>query len=389
MIYLDHAATSYPKSAEVRNSVADYLDQGGNPGRSGHRLAQWSESRIWEARQNLAALVDVDDPDRVIFTLNATMALNVVTNHLAHCDGAVVSSAFEHNSVVRPLHALAEDGRVEHVVVPPSPTEPVDLDRLETLLGHGDVHAVFVSHASNVTGAIAPVEQISALCRRHGVLFVLDAAQTVGHHTVDARLADVLVFAGHKGLGGPQGVGGMVLGEGVLLRPLVRGGSGGKSELREQPKWLPWAHEAGTPNGPGIAGFAAGLGDVTREEVGRRCARERELRTRLRDGLSAIDHVRLHEIPSSRGAVGVLSITLDGYRPTELAEKLDERYGILVRAGLHCAPLAHETLGTFPAGTLRFSLSHLTTEAEIDHTIAAVTELAAEKTAPALARAAH
>lgn len=375
MIYLDHAATSFPKPPGVVEAMTRYLSLAGNPGRSAHRMSQAADDVVWDARCAVAELFGGDEPDRVVFTLNATMALNMAIKGLVRPGDRVLMSSFEHNSVVRPLHALATEG-VRTDAVAPSDDSPLDLDRLESELRRGDVRLLVLSHGSNVTGAVLPLGQIRHLTERYGVPVVLDVAQTAGHVPVTAELADVLVFSGHKGLFGPQGTGGMLVSDRVSIRPVLYGGTGGRSESPEQPRWLPFRLEAGTPNGVGSAGLAAAVRYVARRRVEEIAERETTLRRRLVDGLSLVPRLRLHAWPSPERPVGVASATFEDVPAADAAALLEERSDVLVRAGLHCAPSAHRMLGTLEAGTVRFSLCHLTTEAEIDAAVAAVAELA-------------
>ncbi|MET0416949.1 MAG: aminotransferase class V-fold PLP-dependent enzyme [Actinoplanes sp.] len=377
MIYLDHAATSHPKPAAVLTAMSGYLREAGNPGRSGHRLAQIAEQEVWAARETVAELLHADQPERVVFAANATAALNIAIAGLLRPGDRCLISAFEHNSVVRPLHALQESG-ITTTVIPPSTDSPVDLNRLASELTTGDVRLVVISHASNVTGAVVPLTAVHSLTLQYGVPLVLDASQSAGHLPVRADDAEVVVFAGHKGLFGPQGTGGMHVSDRVTVRPLLHGGTGGRSELPRQPRWLPYALESGTPNGVGIAGLRAGVRHVLDEGLPAIAARERSLRDRLVAGLRGQTGIRLHGWPSTEPPAPVVSMTFDGTPNATAATLLEERYDVLVRSGLHCAPAAHRTLTTIEGGTVRFALSHLTTEADIDTTIGAVADLAKE-----------
>lgn len=376
-LYLDHAATSFPKPPAVAVAITRYLATAGNPGRSGHQLARAGEEIIWAARQSLAKLLDAGEPERVVFALNATMALNTAIKGLVEPGDLVLTSSFEHNSVVRPLHALTAAG-VHWQPIPPAADEPVDLDWVRARLQAHGAKLIVVSHASNVTGAVVALAPLYELARRYGAILVVDAAQTVGHRPVDVRHADVLVFAGHKGLLGPQGTGGLYMSESVTIRPLVQGGTGGRSEVRDQPKWLPYALESGTPNGVGVAGLGAGVDVVGQRGLAVVAERETELRQRFVRGVTDVAGVRVHQWPGSEPAAGVVSVTFQGMSAVDAAAALEERYGVLVRGGLHCAPLAHETLGTAPSGTVRFSMGADTTVADVDTAVAAVTDLAAD-----------
>lgn len=372
MIYLDHAATSYPKPPEVALAMHGYLEFAGNPGRSSHELARSAEAAIWDARQALADLLGATEPDRIVFTLNATMALNMAIKGIVEPGDRVLTSSFEHNSVVRPLHAAGQDG-ITWTAIPPTADSPIDLDAARAELSAGGVRAICLSHASNVTGSVLPVREVYHLAQRYEAVLVLDAAQSAGHLPVSADLADVVVFAGHKGLWGPQGTGGMYVGEAITIKPSLHGGTGGRSDLPTQPRWLPHALEAGTPNGVGVAGLAAAVrhvGEIGIDEIRKT---ELTLRERLVSELASVPGAVVHETPTAEPPVGVVSVSLADGRPVgPVAALLDERHGVCVRSGLHCAPLAHRQIGTFPDGTLRFSVSHLTTEAELDTAVAAL-----------------
>jgi cysteine desulfurase / selenocysteine lyase len=379
MIYLDHAATSYPKPQAVLDAMRGYLESAGNPGRSSHRMGRRAEEYLWGARQAIAGVLGAAEPDRVVFTLNATMALNMALQGILSPGARVLTSSFEHNSVARPLHAMARDG-IAWQPVPAAADSPVDLDVLESELAAGDVRAICMAHASNVTGAVLPVAQVHSLARQYGAVFVLDAAQSAGHLPVSADLADIVVFAGHKGLWGPQGTGGMYVGDGVAIRPTIHGGTGGRSDLLTQPRWLPHALEAGTANGVGIAGLAAGARYVTDIGIGTIRSAEITLRQRLVDGLRRIPGIVLHESATTEAQVGVVSVSQadrQGQPVLSVAALLDERFGICVRAGLHCAPLAHRAIGTMPDGTVRFSVSHQTTVEEVDTAVTALADVVA------------
>jgi cysteine desulfurase / selenocysteine lyase len=377
MIYLDNAATSFPKPGGVAEAMTQYLGTAGNPGRSGHRMALAGEEQIWNARVQVGQLFDFHLPEHVVFTAGATIALNMVLKGLTEPGDRVLTSAFEHNSVIRPLVACESRG-VNWSAIPPSSTAPIDLDLLESELSAKRTRLVVVSHASNVTGTVIPLAAVRDIAHHHGALLVADVAQTAGHRHVSHADADVLVFAGHKGLLGPQGTGGIVVGnDSVGIEPLIEGGTGGRSEMSRQPRWLPDALEAGTPNGVGVAGLGAavshvqtiGLDTISKQEDARRQA--------LVEGLSTIPGLTLHEVPSPEQPVCVLSATLDGMAAADVAAMLDDRHAILTRGGLHCAPIAHKTLRTLPTGMIRFSPSHQTTDKEIELTVDAMREIRA------------
>lgn len=381
LLYLDAAATSMPKLAAVADAMSDYLISGANPGRSGHRMSRWAEEQIWRTRESLAGVFHVKDADRVVLGLNATMMLNSAIHHLSRRGGRVLTSSWEHNSVTRPLFAQVEQGRLRHEVIPPTATAALDLEWLAAELEVGEVSGVVMTWASNVTGCVLPVAEVSALCRLHGVLLIIDAAQAAGYVPVEAALADVLVFAGHKGLGGPQGVGGAVIADGIDLDPFLVGGSGGRSENQSAPRWLPWSQEAGTPNGPGIAGLGAAVAELSISAVRERQARLARLRALLDAGLRNIPRLQMAGPADAQEAVPVLSFTVEGVASSRIGEALEEDHDVLVRTGLHCAPLAHHTLGTIEGGgTVRISLSATATEDDVDAALEAVDATCAKLT---------
>lgn len=380
MIYLDHAATSWPKPECVHDAVSRYMrDVGASPGRSGHRRANDAERLRLDAREAVAELFGVSDPMRVVFTLNGTTALNMVLRGLLTPGAHAVTTGMEHNAVMRPLRALEQQGVAVDVARcgTDGTLEPAAVDehiRPETRL-------IIVNHASNVCGTVLPIREIGELARARGVPLLVDAAQTAGVWPLDMRAdnVDLLAFTGHKGLLGPSGTGGLIISEGFdidRLPPLVAGGTGSRSEQESQPDFLPDKYEAGTPNTAGLAGLAAGVRYVLELGVEQVRARTQGWTERLINGLRRIEGVRLVGTQDARRQVAVVSFTIDGWSVSELAHALDERFGIMCRPGLHCAPRAHRTLGTLPHGTLRFALGSSSSEDEVDAALAAVAQLA-------------
>ncbi|MBC7223745.1 MAG: aminotransferase class V-fold PLP-dependent enzyme [Anaerolineae bacterium] len=380
LIYLDNAATSWPKPPQVAQAMVDFLERvGANPGRSGHRLSVVAARLLYEAREALAELFHAPDPLRVVFGLNATEALNLALHGLLRPGDHVVTSSMEHNSVMRPLRALERQG-VEVTVVPCSPEgtlAPQDVER--AILPHTKM--VVLTHASNVVGTLLPIREVGEIARRHGVLFAVDAAQTAGAVPIDmaADAIDLLCFTGHKALLGPMGTGGLVLGERVdpsALRPLKQGGTGSRSEYEEHPDFLPDLGEAGTPNAVGVAGLLAGVRWVQERGVEALQAHEQALTARLLDGLAGIPGVTVYGPLDASLQTGTVSFNVDGLEPSEVGWMLDEEHGILCRVGLHCAPAAHRTLGTFPRGTVRFALGPFHTAEDADAAVDAVRAIA-------------
>lgn len=376
MIYLDNAATSFPKPEPVYAAMDSFArTSAGNPGRSGHRLAVVAQTVVEDARRELAMLLKAPDPSRMVLAFNATDAINIALKGVLRPGDHVIATSMEHNAVVRPLARLAQD-RVETTWVRCNLrglVDPADVAAAVT----SRTRLVVVNHASNVSGGIQPVAEIGAVARSYGLLFLVDAAQTAGciPLAVEALGVDLLAFAGHKGLFGPPGTGGLYVGERAELRSLREGGTGSASESTEHPSELPARLEAGTHNSVGLAGLAAGVRFIRETGLETIRAHEQTLTQMLWDGLAEIPGVRLYGPPDARQRTSVVSFNLDGHEPVEVAAVLDSVFDIAVRPGLHCAPLAHKTLGTFPHGTVRISPGYLNTEADIHAAIQAVASI--------------
>ena len=380
MIYLDHAATSWPKPPEVIRAMADYLESaGGNPGRSGHSLSIEAGRIIYAAREAVAELFHAPDPLRVIFTLNATHAINLALCGLLRPGDHVVTSGIEHNSVMRPLRALENRG-VRITVVACNTDGSLDPARVAAAITPR-TRMVAITHASNVTGTILPVREVAEAAHNAGALLLLDAAQTAGVLPIDVQAMgiDLLAFTGHKGLQGPPGTGGLVIGERVSIgqmEPLVRGGTGSRSEHEFQPEDVPDKFEGGTANGSGIAGLGAGVRRILSRGVNAIRSHEIELTRVLLEGLRAIPGITMYGVGNPSACTAVVSFTMRGRRVSEIGLQLDEEYGIMCRVGLHCAPAAHRTIGTFPEGTVRLAAGISTDSGEIRAAVDAVAEIA-------------
>ncbi len=377
--YLDNAATSHPKPAEVARAMVRFLEEaGGNPGRSAHREAASAAEVVYVARRLLARLLGVRDAARVVFTQNATHALNLALLGLLEPGDHVVATSMEHNAVARPLRALEREGRIQLSIVPAGPDGLVDPRALARAVTP-KTRLVAVCHGSNVTGAL---QDLAALREAAGrALFLLDAAQTAGCVPLDAPALgiDLVAVTGHKALAGPQGVGALYVAPGVDLRPVVRGGTGSASESDEQPEFWPDRLEAGTPNAVGLAGLAAALAwNEDQGGPGAVGARERDLAERLWEGLARIPGVSLYGPKDPERRVGVVSFRIAGLPVDEVAWRLDRDFGVAVRVGLHCAPWAHRTIGTFPEGTVRASVGPLTSRQDVDALLEGVARLAGE-----------
>jgi cysteine desulfurase family protein len=379
-IYFDNAATSWPKPPAMMEAMARFNESiGGNPGRSGHRLSIEAARVVYEARERVAELIGSPDPLSIAFTKNATEAINCALFGLLKSGDHVVTSGVEHNSVMRPLRFLEQQG-VTLSVVPCSPAGVLDPgDAMRAMKKHTKL--IVVTHASNVTGTLLPLDTLARIAHERGIVFAVDASQTAGSIPIDVIRTgiDILCFTGHKSLLGPQGTGGFYLRKGLeqRVRPLMRGGTGSASEFEEQPDFLPDKFESGTPNAIGLAGLAAGIRFVLDLRVERIREKETHLTRLFLEGLARIPGAILYGPQDDGQRTAVVSFNIRGISPSELAFELDEQFAVLSRPGLHCAPSAHRTIGTFPEGTVRFSFGHSTTEDEIRRGIEAVAQISA------------
>lgn len=382
MIYLDNAATSWPKPPAVGEAMLHFLDDvGANPGRAGHRLAVEAARTVYGAREAVAELFGAPDPLRVVFGANATEALNLALRGLLRPGQHAITSSMEHNSVMRPLRALERQG-VGLTVVACSPDGTLDPARMKEAI-RPETKLIVLNHASNVTGTILPVGEVGDIARRHGLLMLVDVAQTAGALSIDVQrdAIDLLAFTGHKSLYGPMGTGGLIVGERVdvsSLEPLKRGGTGSRSEREEQPDFLPDACESGTPNAVGLAGLEAGIRWVLQRGVDAIRAHEVALTRQLLDGLRAIPGIKVYGTLDAARQTATVAFNVAGLEPSDVGLRLDDEYGVLCRVGLHCSPAAHRTLGTFPAGTVRFGMAAMTSAGEVAAAIEAVGQLAQE-----------
>lgn len=380
LVYLDNAATSWPKPAGVCPAMTAFQQAvGASPGRSGHRLSVESGRVLFEARERAAALFNAGNPMRVVFASNATEALNVAMRGLLRPGDHAVTGGMEHNSVMRPLRDLERDG-VEVTVVPCDGEGVLDPAHAAAAF-RVNTRMVIINHASNVSGTVAPVGEIGRAARESGVLLLVDAAQTAGSYPIDvaADCIDLLAFTGHKSLMGPQGTGGLVIGERVPLHefaPLKTGGTGSRSESEHHPDFLPDKFESGTPNTIGIAGLNEGMRFVLAEGINRVRSHEMRLAGILKGGLSEVPGLTVYGPPDTESTVATVSFTVSDVEPGELGYRLDEEHGVLCRVGLHCAPAAHRTLGTFPEGTVRLSIGYFNTEQDMERAIEAVKAVA-------------
>jgi cysteine desulfurase/selenocysteine lyase len=381
MIYLDNAATSWPKPEAVYRAMDDFMRHiGANPGRSGHGLSIEAGRAVYETRESLATLFTIDDPTRIILTCNATEAINLVIKGLLQPGDHAITSGLEHNSVMRPLRAVEQRG-VEVTVVKCSPEGILYPPHIEQAI-RSNTRLVALNHASNVVGTLLPVAEVGLIARRRGVRFLVDAAQTAGCCPIDveAMNIDLLAFSGHKGLYGPQGTGGLYIRKGIesSIEPLKHGGTGSRSEFEYQPDFLPDKYESGTPNTVGLAGLGAGVRFVL-NQGGSIQKKEQELTSALLNGLRSIAGVVVHGDGIATSRVSVISFNISGLTPSEVAIQLEDEHEILCRPGLHCAPTTHRTLGTFPQGTVRLSPGYFSSEEDIEVALQAVSRIAANR----------
>lgn len=377
MVYLDNAATSWPKPDSVYREIVKCIKEyGANPGRSGHRMAMQASEKIFECRQNLAKLFGITDPLRIAFTSNATEAINLAVKGLLVPGDHVIISSLEHNAVVRPLKKMETAG-VELSIVKADCNGVVNTAEIAKEIKI-NTKLLIITHASNVTGTVNNLGILGRLAKEHNILFMVDAAQTAGNYPLNVGLMniDLLAFPGHKGLLGPQGTGGLYIRSGIILDTLKEGGTGSLSESLEQPEFLPDRFESGTLNTPGIAGWNEGVKYILETGIDNIQQHENQLARYMLERLGDIKKVKVYGNADPEQRTGVISITIDGKDSNEVCRELDEEYDIAARGGLHCAYLAHKTIGTQDTGTIRFSVGLFNTTREIDLALKAIDTIA-------------
>ena len=382
IIYFDNAATSWPKPPEVNAAMQRYMRKiGANPGRSGHRLSVEAARIIYNARGKLAQLFNVSDPLRIVLTKNATEALNIAISGFLKPGDHVITSSMEHNSMMRPLRAM-ERKDVSLTVIPCDKSGMIDPAHIAAAIKK-NTKAIFMTHASNVTGTVMPLADIGRITREHGLVFCVDAAQTAGSCPIDVEEMniDLLAFTGHKSLFGPSGTGGLFMREGLEKRiePICVGGTGSRSEVEEQPDFMPDRYEAGTPNTVGIAGLQAGVDFVLSEGVDQLQSKEASLVKTFTEGISDLPGIIIYGPAFTERRIPVVSFNIAGMDPAMIALELDERYKIMSRSGIHCAPSAHKTIGTYPMGTVRFSFSYFNTQEQVAKAVEAIKKISRRK----------
>ncbi len=370
---MDNAATSFPKPEAVYQAV-DHFNRnlGGSPGRGSHQLTLQAGSILLECREVLAGLFNVNDWSQIAFTANVTDAINMGLKGLLKPGDHVISSSMEHNAVARPLNVLSQQG-IEWSRVPCAPDGTMDPADIIPAI-RSNTRMICMLHASNLTGTIMPIQEVGQIAQEHGLIFMLDAAQTAGVVPIDveSQHIDVLAFTGHKGLLGPQGIGGIYVHPRLDIRPLKEGGTGSASESLQQPQFMPDRLEAGTPNTPGIAGLKAGVDFILQTGVKTIQQHEQELTLMLREGLKDIPGLTLYGPAEKHLRTAVVSFNIAGLDCGEVSLRLDQEHGFTNRSGLHCAPLAHQSIGTLESGACRLSPGYFNKAAEIERLIEAL-----------------
>ena len=379
MIYFDNAATTMRKPDCVVRAVTEAMCSLGNSGRGVHSGALRASRIIYDTRVVLAQLFHAESPERIAFTANSTQALNMAIKGTLNPGDHVITTALEHNSVLRPLYEL-EDRGVQLTILPADLLGNIRYEDIEPAI-KSNTKAIITTHGSNLTGNLLDIGRIGAIAKKHGLIYIVDASQTAGVFDIDVRKMgiDMLCFTGHKGLLGPQGTGGIYVREGVEVRPLLSGGSGVQTYLRQHPPQMPTALEAGTLNGHGIAGLGAAVRYLQETGLDTIRAKEQELMWEFCTQVQKISGITVYGDFSDRNRCAIVSLNIRDYDSGEVSDALSEEYGIAARPGAHCAPLMHKALGTVEQGAVRFSFSHYNTIEEISIAVSALRELAQEE----------
>lgn len=378
MIYFDNAATSLQKPEAVIEAVAEAMKSLGNASRGAHSAALGSNRMVYETRELIAELFHIDDPSRIAFTMNATESLNIAIAGIFRPEDHVITTVMEHNSVLRPLYRMEESG-TELSFLQADKKGNISYEELENAI-RSNTRAVICTHASNLTGNVLDLEKIGEICKKHRLLFLVDASQTAGIIPIDVQKMkiSVLCFTGHKGLLGPQGTGGIYVAPEINIRPLVVGGSGVQSYLKTQPDEMPARLEAGTLNAHGIAGLHAAISYIIEKGVEQIYQEEHEKTDYFYRMIRSIPDIHIYGDPEAELHAPIIALNIGDYDSAQVADELMETYGIATRAGAHCAPLMHQALGTQKQGAVRFSFSQFNTRKELDAGIQALRELAEE-----------
>ena len=377
LIYLDHAATSWPKPPEVLEAVMRAMqEEAANPGRGSHQMAVKASRVLFDTRKQLAGLFKIKNPNDIAFSLNTTGALNLAIKGYVKTGDHVIATAVEHNSVRRPLEYLKQTRGIEVTYIETDSQGHLDASRVKEAI-RPNTTLIIANHSSNLLGSILPIADLGEIARSHKLRLLVDAAQSAGLLEIDVRGMgiDMLAFPGHKGLLGPQGTGGLYISPEVDLEPHMHGGTGSQSEAPDQPSIRPDRYEAGTQNTPGLGGLRAGVTFVREQSVSRIYEHEWELSQLMIEGLSQINGVRLLGPNAGQPRTGIVSFLVGQADPSETAFILDQHYGIAVRSGFHCTPQAHQCAGTSDTGAVRASVGCYTTKEEVESLVSAVREI--------------
>ena len=379
MVYFDNAATSYPKPERVYETIMTAMrEYGANPGRSGHKMALKTSREIYETRELIGKLFNIDNAMNIIFTFNATESLNMGIKGILKPGDHVITTSMEHNSVLRPIKYLERFG-VESTIVKGDKQGRILASDIEKSI-KPNTKLIVNTHVSNLTGTIMPIEQIGKIAKNNGITYMVDAAQSAGVYDIDVAKMniDLLAFPGHKGLLGPQGTGGLYIRDKLELVGLIQGGTGSASHSLDQPSITPDKFESGTPNAPGIIGLGAGIDYILHRGISNIREYEEELTMHFIEEASKVDGVILYGPLNKEEQGGVVALNIKDADSSEVSYILDQEYDIAVRPGLHCAPLAHKTIGTLEQGVVRFSFGIFNSHEEIDYCIKALKEIAKE-----------
>ncbi|MBC6004604.1 aminotransferase class V-fold PLP-dependent enzyme [Paeniclostridium sp. NSJ-45] len=379
MIYLDNAATTFPKPRQVYEAVLDCMENyGANPGRAGHKLAMRAGREIYECRENIAKLLNVSNPMSIVFTHNATDSLNLAIKGVVKSGDHIITTSIEHNSVIRPIKALEKNG-VENTIVKCDRYGHLDPNDIKKAI-KPNTKLIVTTHASNVCGTIVDIESVGNIAKENNILYLVDASQTLGVYDIDIQKinVDMIAAPGHKCLLGPQGTGMLYIRDGLEVNILKEGGTGSNSEDLFQPNMMPDRYESGTHNTPGIAGLNAGVKFILETGIDKIRKHEEELCEYMLTKLTEVPNIKIYGPLDSKKRAAVISINIGDIDSGEITFILDDMYEIATRSGIHCSPLAHKTLGTLRQGTVRFSLGYFNTKDDIDKAVEALKEIEKE-----------
>ncbi|MDB8790795.1 MULTISPECIES: aminotransferase class V-fold PLP-dependent enzyme [unclassified Romboutsia] len=376
MIYLDNAATTYPKPEQVYDSIMDCMkNYCANPGRAGHKMAMRAAREIYDARENIAKLFNIDNPMNIIFTNNATDSLNLAIKGVVKEGDHIITTSMEHNSVIRPIKSLEARG-ISNTIVNCDKEGFLDVNDIKNAI-KPNTKLIVTTHASNVVGTLVDIKAVGEIAKENNILYLVDASQTAGVYSIDVKdmNVDMIAAPGHKCLLGPQGTGILYIREGLSVDILKEGGTGSKSEDLFQPEIVPDRYESGTHNTPGIAGLNEGVKFILEKGIDDIRLHEEELCQYMLDKLEEIPNIKIYGTKDSKKRAAVIAINIGDMDSGEITFILDSEYDIATRSGIHCAPLAHKTLGTLEQGAVRFSLGYFNTKEEIDKAVEALKEI--------------